>query len=89
VSLQHSRQEALREEHVWETVGIWISFFEPSFHEGNSFNQVGVPRTERLERRIGDFHPVEWLLVVLKSNVHLVKLVTHHNETFNGQVNIG
>ena len=86
VGLQDTSEEALGEEHVGQAVGGWVAVLQPVFHEGHSFDEVGVPGAEGLEGWIGYFLPVEGLLVVLDSEVHLVQLVAHDDETFDGEV---
>ena len=76
------------EEHVWQAVGFRIALFEPVLYEDYSFEQVSEPGAQGLQGWIGHFHPVEGLLVVLDSQVHLIKLIAHDNETFDGEVDV-
>jgi len=78
----------LREEETRQPVGVGLSFFKPKSEHFDTFKEISVPGSKRLERVIANLGPVIGYFTVLERNVHRIKCLRHNNETMNGFVKL-
>lgn len=88
VGLEATRHETLWEEHSRNPETLRESIKEPDSHSGHAGNKVQEPARERLKTGVTGLCPVVGYLSVLETQVHGVKVFTHHNEAVDGVLEV-